>query len=78
MHESLIDRRAILRGAAYGGAALGLSGLFPAWAQSGSAGIPSALPTLSGEDINLTIGHSSFAVAAVSYTHLTLPTKRIV
>ena len=62
MHESLIDRRALLRGAAYGGAALGLSGLFPAWAQSGSAGIPSTLPTLSGEEIRLTIGHSAFAV----------------
>jgi len=72
MHESLIDRRAILRGAAYGGAALGLSGLFPAWAQSGSAGIPPALPTLSGEDINLTIGHSSFAVAGRSGHAITI------
>ena len=61
-----IDRRAILRGAAYGGAALGLSSLFPGWAQSGSAGILADLPTLSGEEIRLTVGHSAFTVGGRS------------
>ena len=46
----------------FGGAAFGLSGLFPAWAQTGTAGTGPALPTLSGEDIRLTIGHSAFTV----------------
>ena len=57
-----IDRRTLLaRGAALGGASL-LGPLLPAWAQSGTAGIGPDMPTLSGEDIQLTIGHSPFTV----------------
>ncbi|HEX8666823.1 MAG TPA: copper resistance system multicopper oxidase [Allosphingosinicella sp.] len=55
-----IDRRAMLRGAAAGGLALALPGLFPAWAQSGTSGLTPDLPTLSGEEIALRIGHGSF------------------
>ena len=63
MHDDLpIDRRAVLRGAALGGFGFGLAGLFPAWAQSGSAGIRAEMPTLSGDDISLTVDNSRFAV----------------
>ncbi|WP_116235379.1 copper resistance system multicopper oxidase [Parasphingopyxis lamellibrachiae] len=54
-----IDRRTILRSGAMGVAGLGLSGLFPAWAQSGTPGIR---PELSGETIALEIGRTPFTV----------------
>jgi CopA family copper-resistance protein len=67
MHDDLrIDRRTLLRGAALGGFGLGLAGLYPAWAQSGSAGIGPAMTFLTGEDIRLTIGHSDFTVGGRS------------
>ena len=59
-HE--LERRALLRGAALGGIGLGLSGLFPAWARSGSAGTGPNLPTLSGEEIRLVVDHDRFSV----------------
>lgn len=63
MHTKFIlDRRRLLRGAALGSLGYGLSGLFPAWAQTGTAGIGTEMPTLSGEEIRLTIGHSPFTV----------------
>lgn len=58
----LIERRALLRAGAIGAASLGLSGLFPAWAQSGSPGLLTTLPTLTGEDIRLKVAHSAFTV----------------
>jgi CopA family copper-resistance protein len=62
MMQSTLNRRQLLRGAAAttGGAAL--AGLFPAWAQTGSAGLAAAPRVLRGEDIRLRIGHSMFAV----------------
>ncbi|WP_417232263.1 copper resistance system multicopper oxidase [Brevundimonas sp.] len=57
-----LDRRSVLRGAALGGGLLGLQGLIPAWAQSGSPGLRADLPTLTGPNIDLTIGHSPFTV----------------
>lgn len=61
-----LDRRTLLaRGATLGGASL-LAPLLPAWAQSGTQGIGPEMPTLSGEDIQLTIGHSQFSVGARS------------
>lgn len=63
MHDDLvIDRRALLRGAAIGGLGFGLTGLFPAWAQSGSLGIRAELPTLSGDEIRLTVARTPFSV----------------
>ena len=53
-----IGRRTFLAGALGASAA----GLLPAWAQSGSPG----LATLSGEDIRLTVGHSTFTVGGRS------------
>ena len=61
-----LDRRSLLRGAALGGVGLGLSGLFPAWARSGTAGTGPEMPTLSGEHIRLQIGHSPFTVSGRS------------
>lgn len=60
--NQIIDRRSLLRAGAVGGAGLACSSLFPAWAQTGSPGLAPQMPTLSGEDIRLTIGHSPFAV----------------
>ncbi|MDQ8757400.1 copper resistance system multicopper oxidase [Sphingosinicella sp. LHD-64] len=58
--NDMMDRRTLLRAGALSAASLGLGGLFPAWAQSGTAGIAADMPTLSGEDIRLTIGHAPF------------------
>lgn len=55
------DRRTLLKVA--GGAGLAsLTSLLPAWAQNGSAGIAPTLPTLSGPDVSLSVGHSPFSV----------------
>jgi CopA family copper-resistance protein len=55
------DRRTLLKVA--GGAGLAsLTSLLPAWAQNGSTGIAPTLPTLSGPDISLSVGHSPFSV----------------
>ena len=59
-HLYPLKRRALLRSAALGGLGLGLDGLFPAWAQTTSAGIVPDMPTLTGEEIRLAIGHSAF------------------
>lgn len=52
-------RRELLQVGAAGAATFGLSGLFPAWAQSGTPGVA---PVLSGSDIRLKVGHSMFSV----------------
>lgn len=62
MSISNLDRRALLRGAAAGGGLLGLQGLLPAWAETVSPGLRSDLPTLTGPNIDLTVGHSPFTV----------------
>src|SRR5687768_3423509 len=73
MHDDLtIDRRALLRGAALGGLGLGLTGLFPAWAQSGSAGIRADMTTLSGGDIRLTVARTPFTVGGRTGRAVTL------
>ena len=58
-----IDRRTLLRAGALGAAGLGLGQLLPAWAQSGSRGIPPDMPTLSGGNVALTVAHTPFTVA---------------
>ncbi len=57
-----LDRRAMLRGAVVGGGVLSLQGLLPAWAQTGSPGLRSDLPTLTGPDIALTVGETPFTL----------------
>jgi CopA family copper-resistance protein len=61
--DTTLDRRRLLRTAAMAGAGWSLSGLMPAWARSGTQGIAAPdMPTLSGEDVALTVGHSRFTV----------------
>ncbi|NBW10641.1 MAG: copper resistance system multicopper oxidase [Caulobacteraceae bacterium] len=62
MPMSALDRRTLLKGAVAGGGLMGLSGLLPAWAQNGSPGQRADLPTLTGPNIDLTVGHSPFTV----------------
>ncbi len=57
-----LDRRALLRGTVAGGGVLALQGLLPAWAQTGTTGLRSDLPTLTGPNIALTVGRSDFTV----------------
>ena len=56
VNDLMIDRRKLLLGAG----ASTLLPLCPAWAQSVSHGRGTGMDTLSGEDIRLTVGHSSF------------------
>jgi len=60
--RSSLSRRQLLRGAAAATGGAALSGFFPAWAQTGTAGLAAARPTLTGEDIRLRVGHSMFTV----------------
>ena len=48
------------------GGSLALGSLFPAWAESGSAGLNPASGTVSGADIALSIGHAPFRVGGRS------------
>jgi CopA family copper-resistance protein len=60
--DTPLDRRTLLKAAAAGGSLIGLQSLLPAWAQTGSAGISPTLPTLTGPDIALSVGHTPFSV----------------
>ncbi|MGH6781262.1 MAG: copper resistance system multicopper oxidase [Sphingomonadaceae bacterium] len=60
--NDLIDRRGLLRGASLLGGGLMLNVGLPAWAQSGTPGLTPDMPTLSGEEIALKVGHSAFTV----------------
>ncbi|HZV18144.1 MAG TPA: copper resistance system multicopper oxidase [Sphingobium sp.] len=57
-----MERRSFLQAGALGLAGLGMTSLMPAWARTGSAGIVPAMPTVSGDDIHLTIAHTAFTV----------------
>ena len=62
MNELVLGRRALLRAAAISGAGFGLAQALPAWAQPLSKGLIRPLPTVSGNDIALTIGQVSVEV----------------
>jgi CopA family copper-resistance protein len=59
-----IDRRTLLRSASITGGALAVAPLIPAWARSGTHGLNPASDTVSGENIALRIGHSTFKTAS--------------
>ena len=56
------DRRQVLNGASVLGGGLVFGAVLPAWAQTVTPGLKPSLPTLSGPDIALRIGHSSLNV----------------
>ncbi|WP_159965345.1 copper resistance system multicopper oxidase [Profundibacterium mesophilum] len=58
----MINRRSMLTGAGAIGGLTALGGLIPAWAHSGSPGIPPAMNTLSSNNIALTVGRDRFSV----------------
>ena len=58
----IIDRRQLLRGAAVTSGGLALAAYFPAWAQNVSTGLVAPLPTVSGNDITLTIARQTMMI----------------
>ena len=69
---ALINRRTLLRGTAALGGTAALTSWLPAWAQTGSPGLAPQMPTLSGEDIRLTVAHSPFSVGGRTGHAITL------
>lgn len=67
-----LDRRVLLRGAVAGGGLAALQGLMPAWAQTGSPGLRADLPTLTGPNIDLTVGQTPFTVNGRTATATTI------
>lgn len=57
-----LDRRQLLRGAALAGSGCALAAWLPAWAQSGSPGLATPLPSLSGDDIELRIARQTMVI----------------
>jgi CopA family copper-resistance protein len=57
-----LDRRKFLKGAAVLGGGATLSSLLPPWAVSVAQGVPSTMPTLSGNEIKLIIGHTPISI----------------
>ena len=57
-----MDRRMLLKRAAILGGGAALGALLPPWAQSVAQGMPSTMPTLSGDDIKLIIGHTPITI----------------
>ena len=58
----LLTRRDMIRGATIAGGGLAFSTWMPAWAQPVSAGIVKPLPTVSGNDIALTIARQTMVI----------------
>ncbi|MCG2662717.1 MULTISPECIES: copper resistance system multicopper oxidase [Brevundimonas] len=67
-----LDRRSLLHAAVAGGGLLGMQGLLPAWAQTGSPGLRADIPTLTGASIDLTVGQSPFTVNGRTATATTI------
>ncbi|KEY98564.1 copper-binding protein [Sphingomonas sp. BHC-A] len=66
MTLSDVDRRSLFRSLCGWGGALALSRIFPAWAQSGTAGLSLAPGALSGETIALTVAEGHFSTGGRS------------
>ncbi len=66
------DRRSLLQGAVLLGGGAAISALLPDWALSASTETASTLPTLSGEDIKLTIGHTPITIDGKSQHAVTI------
>ena len=57
-----LNRRNFISAAAAGSGSLALSSLFPAWARTGTAGLAAPMATLTGEQIDLTVGHAMIGI----------------
>jgi FtsP/CotA-like multicopper oxidase with cupredoxin domain len=57
-----LDRRMLLKRAAVLGGGAALGALLPPWARSAAQGMPATMPTLSGEEIKLFIGHTPITI----------------
>ena len=57
-----LDRRTLIRSAAWAGGGLAVSAALPAWARSGTPGLAAPMATVSGENIALSIGHAMIGV----------------
>ena len=57
LDDLLLERRSFLRAAGLATAGVAIGGAMPAWAQPLSSGLVRPLPTVSGTDIALSIGH---------------------
>ncbi|WP_309646536.1 copper resistance system multicopper oxidase [Phenylobacterium sp.] len=66
------DRRSFLRATALLGGGAAIGALLPSWALSDSPGLASTLPTVSGEDIKLTIGHTQVTIDGKSQHAVTI------
>lgn len=66
------DRRQVMRGMVALGAGLVVPDMLPAWARSGTAGVGSDVPVLTGNDIVLTVGRSRFTVGGQSGEAITM------
>ena len=61
--NKMMERRTLLRAGALGAASLGMSGLFPAWAQMGSHGrATKGMTRISGNEVRLNIAEAAFSV----------------
>jgi CopA family copper-resistance protein len=59
---SPLDRRKFIAGTAFTGGSFMLASLMPAWARSGTHGLGAPHATLSGEQIDLSVGHAMVQV----------------
>jgi CopA family copper-resistance protein len=61
--NKLIGRRTLLQAGALGAAGAGFSGLFPAWARTGSHGLAAkGMATVTGNEVRLDVGEAGFEV----------------
>jgi CopA family copper-resistance protein len=60
--RDLVNRRQFLRYGALVGGGVALQAMLPPWARSATTGLAKSLPTVSGTEISLTIGHTLFPV----------------
>ncbi len=58
----LVNRRQFLRYGALASGGVALQAMLPPWARSATTGLVKSLPTVSGTEISLTIGHTAFPV----------------
>jgi CopA family copper-resistance protein len=61
-HLTNLNRRKLLKRALVLGGGATIGALLPPWARSSAAGMPAQMPTVSGDDIKLTIAHTPITI----------------